>query len=700
MPGYESEPAAPPAHLLVGAASVDITPPPGFPMGGHSIAGRFSRGHWMRLRARAFYFRDKEGSSLTLVSCDLGAIPAGLQQMVASRLHHPEPGERPVADISRDNLIIVATHTHQGPGNYMSNKFYNSYQSPYPGFSRKLFDRLVEKIAAAVAGAAKNAADHPEGAELVLTTAKVPKLLRNRAIEAFKKNDPDSVQRLILAKGSELPVPVDCGSSGQPPDICLRYGAVDPNFAVLAAKRPDGEVAALLVFGAVHPTVLSHDVSFYSPDLAGFAMRELEQSKMLFSRAPGMVAGFFNGAEGDVSPRWIRRDIDEVFELGGQLAKEVADSVADSASHGEGDTVRIRAARVAAEQYSFCNTWPTAGVGTLGGAEDGRFVSFDMGWRAPYRKPRKTTDWFTKLLRSLRSPRQGDKQPGFELVTTPIIDITHSLAPPWHFPREVPVTVVRLGSLALVAVPAELTTAMGREVRQKMKPVLRSQRTIILGLANEYLEYVTTEKEYEAQDYEGSSTLFGPGTGQCYIKLLSRAAAKLDASSDSQATRGSTIPSTTFEPGRRPPLLKVGFGPEYWGSNAEYTDQELKSPFGTAARMEPDFWPRFEWKGKEQDKRVVLRVKEGNTWSIEEDDDGPHPALATFLVNGRKDKTTWSAVWFPRTESDPSAIHVFEVTIRKDKKDVSVCSEPFTIGDIQAGRIQLPLLPSGAPCPP
>jgi neutral ceramidase len=694
VPGYKSEPAAPAGHLLVGAASVDITPAPGFPMGGHSIAGRFSRGHWMRLRARAFYFRDKEGSSLALVSCDLFAIPAGLQQMVASRLHHPKLHETTVADISRDNLIVVATHTHQGPANYMSNEFYNAYSSPYPGFNRELFDCLVEKIAAAVAGAAKDAADHPEGAELVVTIATVPTLLRNRAIEAFKKN-PDSVKDAILGDGPKPPIPTDCRNP--PPDICLRYGAVDPRFTVLAARRPDGAVAALLVFGAVHPTVLSHDVSFYSPDLAGFAMRELERSIVSWPRASKMVAGFFNGAEGDVSPRWNRRDIDEVYELGSLLAKSVGDSIVAGDPHGEGDSVRIRAVRRVAQQFSFCHSWPTPGVGTLGGAEDGRFVSFDMGWRAPHRKAQDGKPGpIKKFLRWLRSPNQGVKQPGFELSSTPFIDVTHSLAPPWHFPLEVPVTVVRLGSLALVAMPAELTTAMGREIRQEMAAILRSRQPIILGLANEYLEYVTTEKEYQAQEYEGGSTLFGPRTGKCYLDLLRDAAAELDAGASAPQARANPVPTVQFEPGPRP-IMRAKFGPGYWGANTEYTDHEVKSPFATAARMEPDLWPRFEWREeKHEDKRVVLWTKQGNVWSVEEDDDGPHPALATFLANGRAGKRTWSAVWFPRAGYDESAIHVFEVETRDG---ASCCSEPFTIGDIRAGRVPLPV-PASTTCPP
>ena len=704
--GYSVRPASPSPHLLAGAASVDITPPPGYPMGGHSLAGRFSRGHWMRLRARAFYFRDKEGGSLALVSCDLYAIPAGLQQMVAARLHpkQGQPGPS-VPDISRDNLILTATHTHQSPGNFMSNRFYNDFGSPYPGFSKALFEDLANKIAGTIACAVENAEKHPEGAELILTTTKVPELFRNRAIRAFSKNDRKSVQDPILANNPTRPVPIDCmkeSSKQEHSDLCLRYGAFDPELTVLVVRRPDGEatgrpngkVAALLVFGAVHPTVLSHEASFYSPDLAGVAMRDLEQRQVTWTREPGMVAGFFNGAEGDVSPRWVRRDVEEAEELGSLLAASVSKAVGSGAGDVEGPEAHIRAARQAIRQYDFCGTYPTPGVGTLGGAEDGRFVSFDLGWRAPYRRaPAKEPGLGTRLLRWWRAHGQGKKQPAFELSAFPLIDLTQVLAPPENFPSEVPVTIARLGSLAFLAVPAEMTTAMGQEVRGKLTRVLGSERTIILGLANEYLEYVTTPAEYEVQEYEGGSTLFGPKTGQCYIDLFQRAAKGLD----SREGRPYRVPSARFEPGP-PPLMKVEFGVGFWGSNQEYLDQELRTSFATASRLKPDFWPRFEWKEeKRDDARVRLLEKRGRGWDVEEDDDGLHPALATFLADGTKDKRTWDAYWFPKFDHDNGVPHVFVVKLRDG---TSVCSDPFTIDEIKTGQKHLPLRQSFAPCPP
>ena len=41
-----------------------------------------------------------------------------------------------------------------------------------------------------------------------------------------------------------------------------------------------------------------------------------------------VVAGFFNGPEGDVSPRWLRQDREDAERLGGLLAEAVERTLA------------------------------------------------------------------------------------------------------------------------------------------------------------------------------------------------------------------------------------------------------------------------------------------------------------------------------------------------------------------------------------
>jgi neutral ceramidase len=93
---------------------------------------------------------------VVLVSCDFFAEPLGLTGAVwrelseQAELSHNQ-GLKP------EGLVIAATHTHQGPGNYMSSASYNGFGSVQPGFSEDLFNFLVDQIVAAIKGAANTA---------------------------------------------------------------------------------------------------------------------------------------------------------------------------------------------------------------------------------------------------------------------------------------------------------------------------------------------------------------------------------------------------------------------------------------------------------------------------------------------------------------------------------------------------------------
>src|SRR5258706_14940680 len=128
----------PHGRFLAGVARVDITPPPGYPLGGHSIGGRMARGYWTHLYVRAFYFEDSTGHNLAMVSYELFAIPAGLHakvaQLVADKYHIP---------VSPQSLVLAATHTHHGPAGYMSSAVFN-FCGPLPPVYAPLLDKLCE----------------------------------------------------------------------------------------------------------------------------------------------------------------------------------------------------------------------------------------------------------------------------------------------------------------------------------------------------------------------------------------------------------------------------------------------------------------------------------------------------------------------------------------------------------------------------
>jgi neutral ceramidase len=104
------------------------------------------------------------------------------------------------------------------------------------------------------------------------------------------------------------------------------------------------------------------------------------------------------------------------------------------------------------------------------------------------------------------------------------------MLPPWS-PEVLPLQLLRMGQVAIVGVPFEMTTMAGRRLRQTVAARLAPAgvtTVVIAGLANAYAGYVATREEYAAQHYEGASTHFGPWTLaalQAQLDLLAQAMA-------------------------------------------------------------------------------------------------------------------------------------------------------------------------------
>src|SRR3546814_13985141 len=92
------------------------------------------------------------------------------------------------------------------------------------------------------------------------------------------------------------------------------------------------------------------------------------------------------------------------------------------------------------------------------------------------------------------------------------------LEKPIFLPSEtdpVPFQIFRIGNLAVLGVPFEVTTMSGRRLRKTVLDALSPvgvDTVIIAGLSNDCQHYMATPEEYSAQTYEGPSTTAGQGT--------------------------------------------------------------------------------------------------------------------------------------------------------------------------------------------
>jgi neutral ceramidase len=649
VPRYRVLPPTETAHFVAGAARVDITPPPGYPMGGHSIGGRIARGYWTRLYTRAFYFQDARGHRLALVSCDLFAIPAALHSAVAERLKLPP-----------ESLIVAATHTHHGPAGYMSSAVFN-FGAPVPGYDGELFRRLTDGIAEAVASARENALASGD-ASVALHTSVALDLQRNRAIDAFYRNSSEARAKVLEASraaGTTCPDPADVE--------CPRYQAVDPSLEVLEVRH-GGRTTALLVFYAIHNTAISHDCTLYQSDLSGRAMQQLEGGPA--------IAGFFNGAEGDVSPRWVAQNRDDVLRLGNRLARAVAAAVKRPAAADHNPqvaAVRQVFAAVPAAGPTRELTRPASGVGELGGAEDGRTVLYGYGWRGGVTDP---------LGRDA-------KVPALELYRPTLFrPLQKVLGAAKNYPAEIPVSLAAIGGLSLAAIPTEMTTAEGFALRSKLREVT-GRTHVLIGLANEYIGYTASEAEYGAQDYEGASTMYGPRQGTVIGELLAAVARNV-------GPREAAGEATVYHPGAKAPFR---FGPEFFGQryNLPYADLEplmpdvQHRPDDAAPRFEWSERPEFDWRAR--DRRVRILRETGEGWTVAEDESGGD--ILTVLVSGRSERR-WTAIWI-RPRGVDRARYAFEVRHAGRPEPVTVCSQPFQ-PDGRVVTIPMPAVEEGT-CP-
>ncbi len=473
--------------FLVGRGIADVTGEPAeCGMLGYGMRHQRSEGIHNRLRARAFVIAEDPGPRrVVLVVCDLPLMFDTVRSEVLRRLE-----ERHGDAYTDDNLVLSVTHTHCGPGGYSG---YGLYDATSDGFRPITFGAIVDGIVEAVDRA------HADVAPAVLSLAhgELGDASVNRSRPAFERNP--AADKAFFPDG------------------------IDPQTSLLRIQR-DGQTVGAVNWFATHGTSMTNRNRLISGDnkgYAGYAWERLAHGVDYRGEgAPAFVGAFAQTNAGDMSPNLGLRpgagptaDEFENARIIGERQQAAAAALAEEPGApltGGVDSrlvwVDLGAVTVRPEftgdGREHRTTFAVGGAAAMAGASvDGpAFKGFREG-RNPLwdQLSRQVVYRFSRRWRDAQSPKAL-------FLPAPLLN---------RFTRFVsdraPIQLVRIGRLYLIAIPGEATIVAGLRLRRTVAAIVGAEvaDVLVMGYSNAYIHYVTTPEEYDAQRYEGASTVFG-----------------------------------------------------------------------------------------------------------------------------------------------------------------------------------------------
>lgn len=264
-----------PAQALeAGAAKVDITPPLGTPLNGYGDRmGRPSTAVHDPLWARTV-FLDDGSTKFFLISLDLVAVNPELRERVLELYSGAVP---------KENVLMVATHTHNGHGGMTRNLLVRSV-------SGRFIPEVLESTAEKIVESMKNA----------------------------------------YAKRTRAALGYGVGSSdGLSVNRRFADGPAETQFGVIRIEDADGNPIAMITNFTGHPTSMGGEDKYsFSADYPGYYYQEIEALA-----GDDCIALFLNGAQGNqtISGPSKQTDMGRTEGVGREIAQKAHDLSKDLA---------------------------------------------------------------------------------------------------------------------------------------------------------------------------------------------------------------------------------------------------------------------------------------------------------------------------------------------------------------------------------
>lgn len=537
-------------QYIVGTGIYDVTGPAAeLGMMGYSMVDQKTSGIHTRLRSRAYIIGDMNTNKrVVIVSADICMIFQSVKLKVTQMVRN-DPELAPY--YNEKNILLSGNHTHSGPGGY---SHYATYNLSILGFDKQNFDAICNGIFSSIKRAHRNL----EPGYIFVARGELNDCGWNRSINAYNSN---------------------------PAAERARYGSsTDKTMTLLKiVSASTGNELGMINWFAVHPTSLGNTNTLISSDNKGLAEYYFEKMKNTdYSSSKTFTAAFAQTNSGDVSPNiyWgypqggesdfehmeiiAQRQYNKAVELYNSATEALSGPIDFRHTWADFTSIAVDSAYAGASGYTTC--YAAIGFPQIAGStEDGKGVDLThegMAWG--------DGSWPSFTLVPGDQECQAEK-----IILLPAGRMTPY---PW-VPQTLPMQIIRIGNLALIAAPAEVTTMAGRRLRETVLTALNGSGincAVISTHANTYTSYVTTREEYATQHYEGGSTQFGPYTLAAFQQIFNNLATAMKNGAD--VAPGTTPPDlgnvqNTLQTGvvfDDKPLFK-SFGDVYSDASSSYT---------------------------------------------------------------------------------------------------------------------------------
>ncbi|WDV47179.1 neutral/alkaline ceramidase [Clostridiaceae bacterium M8S5] len=526
-------------EYILGVGQADITGPSAeIVMMGYADSKQSNRGIHLRQRARTFIIKHPQTStSVVYVNVDLGMCFQSIKNGVVNKLADKGHGK-----LYHDkNIMINATHTHNGPGGY---SHYGLYNVSTKGHIKENLDGIIEGITTSIIKAHNNL----ETGYIEYSKGIVLGINKNRSLEAYNNNPKEEREK-------------------------YKYD-IDKNMYVMNFRNSSGKLLGVLNWFAVHPTSMTVKNLLISSDNKGTASYLFEKSMNTdYSKDKTFVCAFAQSNCGDASPNHSEQDPKNIPDKGlartyeiGKMQYEAAKKLSDNATDRLSGDLAFRHTYldfsniIVDKKYTGKGTKRTYG-GCMGysfapGAEDNPtdLPLFYEGMKQPEYSLNDADNYIEKVQRLLNFvPKfkeiNGAKYPKLwkEHYPKPILFATCKATPDAWTPQIIPIQLFTIGNVAIAGIPAEVTTMSARRLKTRIEDIFKESgkeyTAIISGLSNSYTSYLATPEEYDKQHYEGASTQFGKWTLPAYIQEFDKLA--LTIINDIDITTGLLPPDLT-----------------------------------------------------------------------------------------------------------------------------------------------------------